>query len=295
MELIKIVNGSTNILGIIGDPIEHTFSPELHNTISRHLGVNAIYLPFHVRSENVSDAVMGLKALNAKGFNITIPHKESISGHLDEISNEAMFIGAVNTVKLKNDRLCGYNTDGEGFKRSLIDEHDTTFNEKRVMVLGAGGAAKAIIYTAAINNAKKITIVNRTVERAGRIAEKLNVQNPNLADYLGIDDLRLYDAIKNSDIIINTTSLGMHPDANKSPLNDDIIFLKDQIICDVIYNPQKTRLLSNAQKQGCRILNGLGMLFFQGVSAYEKWMDLKISSSDVKMLYECFKGIFNKK
>lgn len=295
MELIKTVNGSTDILGIIGDPIEHTFSPELHNTISRHLGINALYLPFHVHRENVKDAVMGLKAINAKGFNITIPHKESISVHLDEVSNEAMFIGAINTVKLKNGRLCGYNTDGEGFKRSLIEEHNITFNEKNVLVLGAGGAAKSIIYTAASNNAKKITIVNRSVERAERIAEKINSKNPNLADYLGIDDLRIYDVIKKSEIIINTTSLGMHPDVNSSPLNDEIIFLKDQIICDVIYNPQKTRLLSNAEKQGCRILNGLGMLFFQGVIAYEIWMELKISSSDVNMLYECFKGIFNKK
>lgn len=295
MELIKTVNGITNILGIIGDPIEHTFSPVLHNTISKHLGINAIYLPFHVRRENIKEAVMGLKALNVLGFNITIPHKESISGYLDEISKEAMFIGAVNTVKLKNDRLCGYNTDGDGFKRSLEEEHDTTFEGKTVLVLGAGGTSKSIIYTAVRNNAKKIIIANRTVEKAGRIAEKINAQNPNLADYLGIDDLKIDDAIKNSDIIINTTSLGMHPNENECPLNDDIIFLKNQIICDVIYNPQKTRLLSNAEKHGCRTLNGLGMLYFQGISAYEIWMDLKISSSDVKTLYECFKEIFIKK
>ncbi|HOJ09122.1 MAG TPA: shikimate dehydrogenase [Clostridiales bacterium] len=289
MNIVHSVTGKTKLLGVIGNPLSHSISPQLHNTLSCCLRIDAVYVPFRVGEGYLEYAVKGLKALDVLGFNVTIPYKNDVINYIDSVSREASLIGAVNTVKNIDGRLYGYNTDAAGFVNSFKEEAGTGFKDKNVVIIGAGGAARAIATGIAFEGAGRISIINRTISRAAEIADIINKNILPVAGYYDLQDNNISEAIKQADIIINTTSLGMYPDINKLPLTIPLNFSTNQIIYDVIYNPKKTRLLQEAEKQGCKAVNGLGMLIYQGIKAYEIWMEMDIPGEIVKSLFEAFR------
>ncbi|HHW31764.1 MAG TPA: shikimate dehydrogenase [Clostridiaceae bacterium] len=279
MDIESMVTGKTRVIGIIGNPIEHSISPQLHNTLSRQLGLNIIYVPFKVEGSDLGCAVKGLKCLNVLGFNVTIPYKESIISYLDEITEEAELMGSVNTVKNIEGKLFGFNTDARGFVQSFTKEAKATFKDKTVAIIGAGGTARALAVKIALEESRKIYIINRTLQKAEEIASRINDKIGNVALAVNLDSKESTLALSEADILVNTTPLGMYPDTERTPLNKDFRFSKNQIVFDVIYNPRKTLFLARAEECGCTIVNGFGMLISQGIQAYEIWTDTKIPST----------------
>ncbi|HHW48560.1 MAG TPA: shikimate dehydrogenase [Clostridiaceae bacterium] len=283
------VTGKTRIMGVLGNPVEHSISPQIHNTISNLLGVNAIYIPLKSNINNLEDTIKGLKAINVAGFNITIPFKEKVMQYLDECSQEARLIGAVNTVVNKNGRLIGYNTDAEGFSKSFEEAFGKSFKSARIMVLGAGGAARAVAVKAAMQGADTINIVNRTSWKAAEIASLINNHFECKAEAVGFENIKQRNLLEKTDVIINTTPIGMYPDIDNSPVSVENNFSEKHIVYDLIYNPPETKLLKHAKKCGARTLNGLGMLLRQAILAYELITGISVPddvSSTVITLFE---------
>ncbi len=287
MELDKRVSGTTKLTGLIGNPVEHTVSPVLHNTLFNMMGQNGIYIPMKPDRRSLKDAVAGLKAAGFAGFNVTIPFKEAILEYLDESSEEVRLLGTANTVHIKDGRLIGHNTDGDGFIRAFEKQTGTSLKGKTVCILGAGGTAKALAVKIAIEGADRICIINRTKSKADEIAEYINrslksvLKNNAPACTADADSDEACSVIDQYEVIVNTTSVGMHPDIEASPLSDDIRFLSKPIVYDVIYNPPETMLLRQAASKGCMAVNGAGMLFYQGLRAFEIWMGTTVPESIV--------------
>lgn len=261
-----------NILGIIGYPIGHTLSPLMHNTAIKELGLDYTYLAFEVKKGNLALAVGGLKGLGISGINVTIPHKESIMQYLDYLNEDAELIGAVNTVKLEEGSLKGYNTDGKGFLESLKADANEDIKGKRIILFGAGGAARAIAIHLALEGAERIIIANRTAERGERLAEYIRGKKQEARGKIraiSLNDSLIVEYFKETDIIINTTSVGMK--SGDVPLFSYDYISDRQLVCDIVYSPLKTRLLREASVRGARILNGLGMLIYQGSLSFKIW------------------------
>lgn len=292
MEIYKNITGKTKVICLIGNPVEHSISPALHNTISKLLGMDLVYVTFRVEKNELETAIKGLRALNVIGFNVTVPYKKDVIKYLDNNSKSSLLMGAVNVVKNIDGRLYGYNTDADGFLRSFKEETGEGFSGKRVAMIGAGGAARAIAVKAAMDGAKEIHIINRTISKAEEIAEVVNNNIKKAVRFTGADDGTAADILNQSDIIINATSVGMYPNTEETPVTNFNGFRKGQIVYDVIYNPIKTKFLSDAEKSGCRIVNGLGMLFYQGIFAYEIWTGVKLPDALIKNLISELKNDF---
>lgn len=253
------ITGTTKLFGIFGYPVGHTRSPGMHNAAFEHLGLDCCYVPFLVPPPALPPAIEGIRALSLGGVNITVPHKEAVLPLLDEISTEAAFIGAVNTVVNSKGRLTGYNTDGRGFMLSL-ESRNIELRNKKVLVVGAGGAARAVSYYLS-EKAEKLTLYNRSEEKMQRLAADLSRIRGN------VSTVRQLTGLGDFDIIVNATSLGLRPD---DPLPFDPAGLQSrQTVCDLIY--RKTPLLAAAELQGSETVDGLGMLLYQGVLAFELW------------------------
>jgi shikimate dehydrogenase len=294
MKIDNRITGTTRILGLMGNPVEHSISPQLHNTICTALNVDAVYVPFKVEKSDLERAVKGLKAINVAGFNVTIPYKKEVMKYIDDNTKEALLMGAVNTVKNIDGRFYGYNTDAEGFSRSFKEETGTGFKGKRIVMLGAGGASRAIAVKLAIEGAVCISILNRTLSRAQEIVDIISNNYETSIQCLENGDSKQAELFKNADIIINTTSVGMFPGTENCPIDKSIVFEENQIIYDLIYNPVKSKLLKRAEKSGCKAINGMGMLFYQGIYAYEIWTGIKLSDEFKKDIYKSFKNILKK-
>lgn len=263
---------NTKLLGLIGHPIKQSFSPYIHNITSELLKADYIYLPFDVTNDNLKNALKGMIALDIRGFNVTIPHKENILQYLNNISEEASIVGAVNTVLNDHGTLVGYNTDIYGITETLIP-YKEDLNGTTVTIVGAGGVARAAIYSLLRNfKIDKINLINRTKERAETLKEyftdKMKFDNFEVFELVPPDNVELFNQSK---LIINATSVGMTPDYDDSitPLKES--FNKEQIVFDMVYNPVKTQLLEIAKKTGAKTLDGLMMLAFQAAKSYELW------------------------
>jgi len=253
------------LFGVLGNPIGHTMSPAMHNDLFSLYNMDAIYLPFQVKDEDLHDAVNGLRALGAVGFNVTIPHKSKIIPFLDEVDDLAASIGAVNTVVNQNGKLIGYNTDGLGFLKGL-NGIVSEVKGKRILVIGAGGAARAIYFTLAKENPIQIDIANRTVEKAvGLIAE---CPYPNSSRAFTIEEAG--KLVGEYDLFIQTTMIGMSPKITEQPLSLQNLSTQT-VVCDIIYNPLETRFLHEASEKGATVQNGIDMFVYQGALAFEKW------------------------
>ena len=265
------VSGKTKICALIGDPVEHTMSPVMHNAAFKKLGLDYIYIPFRVRAEELARAVDGMRALSMRGFNVTIPHKVTIIPMLDGIDPIAEKIGAVNTVVNDDGELTGYNTDATGFLQALL-EQGMEPGGKDVVVLGAGGASRAISYILAERDAR-LTVLNRqleidwAVELARRIHEDLG-KDVRVFE-LGSENLAV--ALEGAAILINATSVGMSPNSEESPVPAELL-KSDLVVFDIVYNPIRTKLLREAEAAGARTGSGVDMLAWQGALAFEKWV-----------------------
>ncbi|WP_339200330.1 shikimate dehydrogenase [Peribacillus sp. FSL P2-0133] len=254
------------IYGVMGDPIAHSMSPDIHNDAFEKENIEAVYHHFHVTKEGLNDAVKGMKALGIEGFNITIPHKTSIIPFLDEVDELALAIGAVNTVVNKNGRFIGYNTDGKGFFKSLCDEISGDIKAKKTLVIGAGGAARAIYFTLVKEGVKQVDIANRTKERAAQLVSDCPYDKVSKA----LSIIEAEESLSQYDLIIQTTSSGMSPELDHSPLKVDQL-KTGTIVSDIIYNPLQTKLLREAGEKGAETQNGLGMFINQAALAFEIW------------------------
>ncbi|MFH1097145.1 MAG: shikimate dehydrogenase [Candidatus Desantisbacteria bacterium] len=260
------INGQTKVVGIIGDPVKHSLSPQMHNAAFKHLKLNLVYVPFHVKPEQLNEAIKGMMALGMVGLNVTVPHKIEVMKYLDEISPDAKAIGAVNTISIKNNKCIGDNTDGRGFIRALIEDEGITIAGKNIVILGAGGSARAIGHSLIKDGVKRLIFCNRTAPRAEEMAKSFQSMGVSVAG-MGIIDSR--DEIAQADMIINTTSAGMKQ--GDPLLIDPSLIRKGQIVYDIIYSPPETPLLQTAKNSGARAINGLGMLIHQGALAFEIW------------------------
>lgn len=254
------------LYGVIGDPIAQSMSPVMQGQEFQKLGIQAHYHPFHIKPKDLEDAVKGMKAIGVEGFNITSPHKTAIIPLIDKIDPLAEAIGAVNTVVREDDQFVGYNTDGEGFIKALQADWKEHFTKERVLIIGAGGAAKAIFYTLLSKGIVNIDICNRSVERA----EKLILDCPFQGNSTALSLSSAEAELENYDLIIQTTSIGMYPDLLSSPLSLDAL-RSNTFVSDIIYNPFETAILTEAKQKGAQIQNGVGMFVYQGALAFERW------------------------
>ena len=289
MQLQNKFNHNTKIIGVIGHPIKHSYSPLMHNIAFELSGSNYIYLPFDVPASTLKDALKGMLALGIKGFNVTLPLKEKILSLIKEVSEEASIIGAVNTVVNEDGILHGYNTDVNGINESLNPYKDE-LQGAEVTVIGAGGAARSVIYSLIRNfKAGHINIVNRTEQTAESLKEyfsaKMLYTNFKAFHLFPPDLVSLFQSSK---LIVNTTSMGMYPDIDDAATTIKESFVKDQIVFDVIYTPVQTKLLKLAQSQGARTINGLQMFVEQGARSYELWTGEKMPVEKVKKTLESY-------
>jgi shikimate dehydrogenase len=256
------------LVGIIGYPLGHSVSPEMHNAAFQELGLDYEYVPFEVEPADLKEALPGLRALHVAGFNVTIPHKEAIVPLLDDVTKLARSIGAVNTVVNQEGELVGYNTDGPGFIESLKEDAGFEPEGKKVVVLGAGGASRAVAVMLAEMGAAELTISDIVEDKAKELAEYADGLSRTKCGWSRPDSLLLKAAIEQADLLVNTTPLGMHPEVNQSPLPNKIKLPKHLLVYDLVYNPAETKLLKTAKAAGCKAVSGLGMLVRQGAIAF---------------------------
>jgi len=268
----SFISGHTRVLCVIGYPIEHSMSPIMHNAVIHELKLNYIYLAFNVSPNNLNMAVKGFRAFNIKGINVTLPFKQKIMKYLDDIDPIAQKIGAVNTIKNNNGNLIGRNTDAEGAKNALINA-GYTISGKNILILGAGGAARALTCILA-KDINRIVIANRTEKRSIKLANELkknfSIKVEGKKNTISV----LKEESKKADILINTTPIGMYPNVEKSPIPAEFLH-KDLIVYDIVYNPLETKLMKDATKMGCNTIGGLDMLVNQGALAFEWWTNKK--------------------
>ncbi|MGI5916546.1 MAG: shikimate dehydrogenase [Anaerolineae bacterium] len=263
------IYGHTQVAGVIGWPIAHSVSPPMHNAAFRALGLDWCYVPYAVPPERLTQAVAGFRGLGLRGLNATVPHKQALLALVDELTPAARAIGAVNTLRMVHDILVGHNTDAAGFIRAL---REAGFEPEgcRALVLGAGGAARAVVYALAEQDAR-ITVLNRTVERAQSLAADMAGIAREPLDAAALDADTLADLALEATLIVNATSLGMHPATENSPWPEEVPYPTGAFCYDLIYNPRETRLMRRAREVGARAVDGLGMLIHQGAEAFEWW------------------------
>lgn len=265
------INGKTEVYGLIGDPVSHTFSPPIHNTLAKNFNQNFVYVPFHVHEGNVKSALCGAHALGIKGLNVTVPHKKTVMEHLCGIEKRAEAIGAVNTLKYTENGYFGYNTDILGILYSL-QTRGITIKNKDVLIIGAGGSACAALVLAASEGAKSVVVANRTVENAEKLKNHvLNYYPANIT----VCSLEKINEIPKCDIVIQTTTVGFGNNTGLSPIPNNRFFAEKNVSAafDTIYIPSKTKFLEDAESMGVTAINGFDMLIYQAVAASEIWLD----------------------
>lgn len=270
-----MVSGKTKLFGIIGWPIEHSYSPLIHNAAFQELGLDYCYVPLPVERD-LEGALRGFKALGFLGGNVTIPYKEKIMPFLDKITPEAKLIGAVNTLRIEEGKLVGYNTDGTGFVRSLIEEAAFDPKDKRFVILGGGGAARGIAVALALAGCRQIALVNRSLDGPMSIKKILTDNFSCEVEVSSWEEEVLAELLRKTDCLVNTTPLGMYPNHQiPSIIPPHFLPSGGLMVADIVYNPRITSLLQAAQDKGNSILTGEGMLLYQGIIGFELWTGQK--------------------
>jgi len=278
-----LISGKSQIYGLLGDPVSHSFSPLMHNHAFAQYDIDAVYVPFHVSPSKLSEAAAGLRALQISGVNVTIPHKEAILPFLDEINPSAQLIGAVNTIVNVDGNLVGYNTDSSGFLRSIYQELAFQPAGHDVVLLGAGGACRAAVVALASAGVHSISIANRSLSRAENIVFELSTSFKNVVfKALEYSENRYATAISTASLIVNTTSVGLQgEELNFLPLED---IKCSALIYDMIYSATGTPFLKRAQAAGLVCTDGLGMLAAQGEDAFSLWTGIKLPTGYMKKI-----------
>jgi shikimate dehydrogenase len=283
----NVINGSTKVVGVIGNPIKHTFSPMMFNSAFKSMNMNYVYVPFNVEKKVLSNAIKGAKALGVKGLNVTIPHKQDVINEVDKLDMMAKLIGAVNTIDFKEGISKGYNTDCVGAVRAI--KEITSLKDKNVVIVGTGGAARAIAFQIAIEGINRLDIVNRNPKKAETLINDMktllskdHVNNSKSFDAnldlshidlkfqsSGLDKLPEY--LKNADILIDTTPIGMHPNIDEKPVATSEVMHSDLIVNDIVYNPTETTLIKEAKIANATTISGIKLLLYQGVESFKIW------------------------
>jgi len=263
-----MTSSGTKLIAIIGDPVERSLSPAMHNAAFEALDLNYAYMALRVPPGALDGAIATARVLKMAGMNVTHPHKIKILSLLDELDESAELVGAVNTIKNDKGRLIGYNTDGAGAVRALESEAGELAG-RRVLLLGAGGAARAIAFSL-VKEGAELNIANRTTSRAKELTAAIKRSLGTNVGIINLNRKEVVETIKNTDIIINATTIGMHPNVNRTLLTADVMN-KGLIVNDIVYEPLQTRLLSEAKKAGARTVTGLGMLIHQAALSFEIW------------------------
>ncbi|MCM1123221.1 MAG: shikimate dehydrogenase [Eubacterium sp.] len=282
------INGKTRTCGLIGNPVEHTLSPMIHNTLAELSGHNMVYVPFPVEKSKLAQAVAGADALNLLGLNVTVPYKSEVIKSLCGMDELARNIGAVNTLVRTEDGYKGYNTDMEGLYRAMLSE-GIKIGGEQIILLGAGGAARAVAYLCAVKGADKIYMVNRTLNKAQAVAEEVNRTSCREV----IVPMAVEDHVKIPEgkyLAIQATSVGLAPHIEDTVISDEAFYDKVHTGFDLIYNPWETRFMRLVKEHGGDAYNGLKMLLYQGIIAYELWNDVHISEENAMVVYGKLKG-----
>lgn len=285
---MKQITGHTRLTGLLGSPVAHSISPMMHNEAFEQLRLDYVYLAFDVGTDRLEAAVEGLRALNVRGFNLTMPDKNLMCTLCDKLSPAAEISGAVNTVVNDGGVFTGYTTDGIGYMQAAKDAgHDLI--GKKMTLMGAGGAATAILVQAALDGLSEISVFSihdAFFPRAKKIIGQLNERTKCRVRLYDFDDESiLRREIGESDILTNGTSVGMAPNADRSIITDPSMFHKDLVVSDVIYNPRETLLLRTAREAGCRTFNGLYMLMYQGAESFRLWTGQEMPIPLIKEKY----------
>ncbi|HUW64600.1 MAG TPA: shikimate dehydrogenase [Spirochaetia bacterium] len=266
------ISGKTRLAGLFGYPVGHTLSPAMHNAAFACLGLDWVYLPFAVPPANLAEGIAGVRALNLAGVNLTVPHKETVLPLLDNLAPGARAIGAVNTVVNRDGVLTGHNTDADGFLRALQEEAGFHPRGRTVLILGAGGAARAVAVGCALAGAREIWVANRTLDRGAALAAHVDglagVRARGIC-WTGAPDLE--PVVDRADLVVQATSQGMYPRSGESPAFPFAALRRGTYVTDVVYNPAETAFLSAARQCGAQVLGGLEMLLYQGAMAFSLW------------------------
>ena len=284
------IDSKTILTGLFASPSAHSVSPIIHNNAFEKLGLNYVYLSFEVNKDNLKDAAQSIKTLNMRGVNLSMPNKKEVIQYLDEISETAKLSQSVNTIVNDNGILKGYSTDGKGFFKSL-EEEKIFMKDKNITILGTGGASIAIISQAIFEGIKNIFVFKRDKnwKEQKKILDNIASKTNCNIELNSLEDKNILKRkIEESDLLINATSVGMKE--NISLIEDKSFFRKDLIVSDIIYNPSKTKLLQIAEKEGCKIINGIGMLLYQGALSFELWTNKKMPVDYIKeIIFNYFK------
>ena len=283
--MLNDINGYTRTCGLIGNPVEHTLSPVIHNTLSAVLGKNLAYVPFHVETGRLEEAVKGAFALNLLGMNVTVPYKSDVIPYLVDIDPLAEHIGAVNTLVRTEKGYKGYNTDMPGLYRAMCED-GVKIKGKKVLILGAGGVARAVAMMLLDKGANKAFILNRTLQKAQEVADEVNhLAGKKFAKAMSID---AYDTLPEGEryLAIQATSVGMYPDCDAAVIEDPAFYKKVHTGYDLIFNPSKTRFMELVEEQGGKAYNGEKMLLYQGIIAFELWTDCEVEPWLAEKVYE---------
>ncbi|WP_338449898.1 shikimate dehydrogenase [Niallia oryzisoli] len=277
MQNLGVIDGKTELIGLFATPIRHSLSPTMHNLAFKKLGLNYAYMAFEVGNEELADVIKGMKALNIRGFNVSMPNKTKILPFLDELDDSAKLTGSVNTVVNENGRFIGHNTDGRGYIRNL-KEHGFDIRGKKMTLIGSGGAATSIAIQSAVEGIAEISIFARQDEFYSKAVENARIINEEIKQFSVKANVyplenkeQLKKEIASSDILTNATGVGMKPLEGLSVIDDPQVLRPDLIVTDVIYSPPKSKLLQQAEAVGATAINGLGMMLWQGALAFEMW------------------------
>ena len=272
------ISGNTKVACLIGHPVNHSFSPYIHNYLAQKYELDMKYVCFDVKEEDVKAALEGIRALGLMGCNVTIPHKIEVMKYLDEVNPNAALIGAVNCIKNENGKLIGYNTDGVGFVKSVRDAGHS-LEGKVAMVLGAGGASRAVAVELAAAGINELIILNHTVEKAEALGSQIKSRFKELSIKTG--PLSVTGAsLEGVDFLVNTTPLGMSKQKDLSPVDEGITPPKGLVVCDIVYTPHTTKLLLWAKGHGLEVVHGIGMLINQAVHGFYLWTGKEVDAYD---------------
>lgn len=281
------INGHTRTCGLIGNPVEHTLSPLIHNYLADKMDKNMVYVPFMVEEGRLEDAVKGAFGLNILGCNVTVPYKNAVIPYLAEVDEPAAKMGSVNTLVRTQTGYKGYNTDMTGLYRAMCSD-GVSIEGEQVVVLGAGGVGRAVAFMCAAKGAEKVWLLNRTLDKAQTVAEEVNhAEKRQCVCALAIDEYGKLPDRKY--LVIQSTSVGLYPHVNNAVITDDTFYQKVKAGYDLIYRPWETRFMKLVKAQGAPAYNGLKMLLYQGVEAFEMWNQCKIEDESAYKLYELLK------
>lgn len=281
------VRGTTRVCGLIGNPVEHTMSPLIHNTLAVRKGIDMVYVPFMVQNDQVSEAIKGAYALNVLGMNVTVPHKSAVISDLVSIDSLAQNIGAVNTLVREGNGFKGYNTDMSGLKRAMASD-GILISDSDVIILGAGGAARAVAFLCATEKASSITILNRTLDKAEKIADEVNAVFGK--ECVKAMALEAYEQLPvKSYLAIQSTSVGLYPHHEEAVIMDVGFYKMVTKGFDLIYKPEETMFMKMVKKAGGQAYNGLKMLLYQGIDAFELWNHVPVDEDDALAVYQLLK------